>query len=84
MKTVFKYVVPFQGTTNIEISSTFELAAANMQNGVPTIWVVDADGPRRTVRLRIYATGQTVYEESSFVATIFDGHFVWHIFEIHG
>lgn len=85
MKTVFKYVVPLQGITYIEISSSFRVAAANMQHGVPTIWVVDdTEHTRRIARLGIYGTGDHVDEPSSFVATIFDGPFVWHIFEIHG
>lgn len=84
MQSVYKYIVPLNGLTQIEVQGFLRWAACSMQNNQPTVWAV-CDLRRsewHKITLSVHGTGKTVMTDSQFVGTVFDDPFVWHIFEV--
>lgn len=87
MKTIHKYRLNIDGDTYYaEIPSTATVVHVGTQDGALTIWAelpLDPPTPdwvRKTYR--VPGTGFTFPSEDVYVTTIFDGPFVWHVYEV--
>lgn len=57
---------------------------AGMQGGEVQLWAeVDTDAPKEERNFIVYGTGWEIQEENvCFIDTVFDGAFVWHVYEV--
>lgn len=80
MKTVYKYKI---GNGELQLPSGAKVLTAAIQNGDLCIWaeVDDVAIPEHRT-FYIYGTGHIVPENVCYVATVFDGPFVWHVYEV--
>lgn len=84
MFTIWKYTIPIiKDVTVHHIPVPGEILSCQMQNGVPTIWVlVSTTALAEERRFRVYGTGHRMLPHSEYVGTVQDQEFVWHIFEV--
>lgn len=79
---MFKYQV-FDGA--VEMREGAVIRAVGMQNRAIYAWAevpYDVGGERLAERtLRVVATGRDVPDPGVYLGTVFDGPFVWHIYE---
>ncbi len=84
-KTIWKFPL-LNMPYDVTMPEGSKILKVDMQGGVPTIWVgVDTDMPDEIRKFIIYGTGAVIRQEhtyASYIETVFDGPFVWHIFEI--
>lgn len=80
MITVYKYG---EGVVNMPKGAIVRKAA--MQNGRVTLWAeVDTSQPLEARTFVTYGTGWEIDEEKRcYIDTIFDGPFVWHVYEVY-
>lgn len=84
MKVIYKYEL----TNKVTLPINSIVLKAGMQNGIMCIWVLvdnnELDASERN--FEIIGTGHPFeydYLDYRFVNTVFDGPFVWHIFEVN-
>ena len=84
-KVIHKYPLQIGTKVSIDLPCIADVVKAAMQDGQPHIWVhkyVD-DKPKTAMRhFYVAATGEQMPVESQYVDTVFQGPFVWHIFEV--
>lgn len=85
MKVIYKYEL---FTKNLEfhelaLPKGTEILRVGMQHSVVTLWaLIDPDeGVWEVRRFVRYGTGHEVHGVNLYIGTVFDGPFVWHIFE---
>lgn len=84
MLTIYKYQFQIADKVAIEMPAQAQVLSVQMQNDTPTMWVkVVTDRPKELRTFLIFGTGHAMnpHFEYSYVATIQDRGFVWHIFE---
>ena len=84
MKTIYKYELAFVDRQTIDLPVNAWVLSAAMQNGSLCIWaVVDTTAVTVTTPFFVFGTGHPIppQEIISFISTVFDGPFVWHIFK---
>ena len=84
MKIVYKYPLEHL-ITNIQLAKDAKIIKANYQNGIVHLWaetqtIIEETIPRR---FRLFGTGEDIPENSIYIDTVFDGGFVWHIYELN-
>jgi hypothetical protein len=88
MRTIWKFelfemtaaVVPHRV---ISIPADARLVAVAMQGPRIFGWfVVDPSAPSEPRAYRVLGTGHDVPEDGTHVGSVFDGPFVWHVFEV--
>jgi hypothetical protein len=88
MKTIYKYPLGFNegvAETKLSLPSGFVVRQFAMQNGEPTFWAeVDTEARKSAAIFRILGTGHPIPENGHYIATCFDGPFVWHLFQLVG
>lgn len=78
MKTVYKYPM---GITLIPKGAI--IRKAGIQNGEIFLWAeVDTDAPKVHRHIYAFGTGHLIPENACFIDTVFDGAFVWHVYEV--
>lgn len=78
MKTVYKY-----RTGVIQIPKGAHILKAGMQNGEVFIWAeVDSSQPTEERSFCVCGTGHLIPKKSCYIDTVFDGDFVWHVYEV--
>lgn len=82
-KTVYKYPAPIG---EVQLPDIATIVHVGMQNGVITVWAeVPLFPPTPAWEQRsykIYGTGQPIPDNAVHVTTLFDGPFVWHLYEV--
>lgn len=90
MKTVFKYELDFRynrdGPISLRLPHGHVVRHVGHQGceGVLCLWVeVDTDLEQREVKFYAYGTGHNMYTAANktFVGTVMQGVFVWHVYE---
>ena len=81
---IYKYQITDANQGKIMMPKGAVIISAQYQNGIPTIWaVVDINQELTERRFDIYGTGMHVdMRGRCHLATVQDGIYVWHIFEI--
>ena len=80
---VWKYPIPFGGTSIYSIPDSGEIVLCGMQNGVVTLWYnCDITAEKLLVRWRVVATGEEYDpDEWTHLGSCQDGEFVWHVIQ---
>lgn len=85
MKKIFKYQLNINYPTKIELPEGSEILSVQMQHGNLFMWVLIA-GTKYIVEKRffqVFGTGHAILEKvKQYLATVQDGMFVWHVFEM--
>ncbi len=83
MKTIWKFPIEIIDHPSVQMPFGSMVLHAGAQNGNLFLWaLVDPDEPMAERCFAIYGTGRNGPESTTgYVGTIFDGSFVWHIFE---
>ena len=80
MKTVYKYKI---GSGELQLPYGAKVLTAAMQGNEICLWAeVDDEAVPEHRTFYVYGTGHIVPEDSCYVATVFDGAFVWHVYEV--
>lgn len=81
MRTVYQFAVLLDGDNIVELNRSAGIIHVGMQNMV-TFWaVVDPEAPKVRRVFRLFGTGHPVPDDYVPVGSVFDGPFVWHLFE---
>jgi hypothetical protein len=83
MRTIYKYKIN-HGLT-LKIPGLEKVLKVEIQNDEPTAWVICNPGePIKTVIFKTFETGWNMDDKSdlnmTYLDTVFEGGFVWHIF----
>lgn len=85
-KVVYKYMVPNERSTPIEMPVDSKVVHVDLQRGDLMLWVehgwVDENTPRTKRCFDVFGTGHAIPFESTYVGTFFDGPFVFHVYEV--
>lgn len=80
--TIFKYPLTRSTSQKVSMPEGAVILTAQMQGGTLCLWAkVKPDNEPTMRRIRIFGTGQYFTGEPSYIATVQDGQFVWHVFE---
>jgi hypothetical protein len=75
----------FSDSVTVPMRRSLGLQHVAMQNGVVTLWcAVDEDSSPASRTFHIAGTGHVLPQDPSYLGTVFDRQFVWHIFELLG
>jgi hypothetical protein len=78
MKTVYKYPVG-----EVQIPRGAKVLTANMQGDKVVLWAeVDTDEVLEHRTFHVYGTGHVIPDNACYIATVFEGVFVWHVYEV--
>lgn len=79
---IFKYIVPANGP--IELPAEAQILTVAMQQERMMMWaLVDDEAPKEERRFIVFGTGEVIPRGNfQWIATVQDGNFVWHLFEI--
>lgn len=82
MKTVYKYHITYDGVLQLPIGA--EILTVGMQDDRITMWaLIDSDAELEIRVFAVYGTGWQIQEPNvKFISTVFDGAYVWHLFEV--
>lgn len=83
MKTIYKYTLALTDTQVIRLPKGAEILSIQEQHGHICLWaVVDTDAEKVERFVDIVGTGNPMLTDmrTSFVATVQQGVFVWHVF----
>lgn len=82
MKTVYKYHITHDGVHQLPIGA--EILTVGMQDDRITMWaLIDSDAELETRVFAAHGTGWQIEDSNiKFISTIFDGDYVWHLFEV--
>lgn len=83
---IYKYPLSLrEAKTLVKMPRDAVVRHVGMQNGDVTIWAeVLPDNPTVTRTFHVFGTGHPITTEpgsTDFVGTVFDGPFVWHVFD---
>ena len=80
---IWKFDVPIQGVSLVEMPASATLLSVKFQGGVLRAWaIVSPDNPPGVRVFHIYGTGHEVSESpGQFIATVGEGIFIWHVFD---
>lgn len=82
MQTVFKYDIPHEDECQIDMPAGAELLSVGCQIDGLKLWArVDPRAPFETRVFKLRGTGHEIEESCAYVGTMFEGPFVWHLFE---
>lgn len=84
MKTIWKYTLDRVDLRWLEMPVGAKILHVAMQNGEVTIWAVVLPNAEREKRaFRVVGTGNPFPDADKWahIGTVFDGPFVWHVFE---
>lgn len=82
MKTIWKWQLERTDQQTIRMPQGAAILSASKQNGSLTIWAeVETDSPTEDRTVFIVGTGNPKPTTGRFIASVFDGPFVWHVFE---
>lgn len=80
MKRVYKYRIE---DLDVLIPEGAEFCHLGFQGDELYIWfLVDPAKPVKARKFRIHGTGSPISDDRKFIGTVFDGPFVWHVFEL--
>jgi len=82
MLVIYKYPLPLPniGEFNLEIPKWFAFISAQLQDGIPYLWVrVDKDEEVASIALHWVATGARVDKDWVYIATIQFGNEFYHL-----
>ena len=82
MKTIYKYSAHSGAPVPMPIGA--EIVSADVRDGKITIWaLIDTEAETEQRRFIYVGTGFDVseLESTQYIGTVFDGPFVWHVFE---
>ena len=79
MKTVYKYRLG-----DIQLPVGAKVLTAGVQGGEFYLWAeVDTDQPLEERHFVVYGTGWEITDSNRcYIATLFEGAFVWHVYEV--
>lgn len=82
MKTIWKYEVGLgQTTITIPVGSIIVSAGLDPATGGLAVWAeVESDSPTETLEITVAGTGKK-RPRGSFVGSVMQGPFMWHIYE---
>lgn len=83
MDTIWKF--PLERTDNqlIKVTKGARILSAKMQHGVPCLWIqLDPKAPQEDMEIIIRGTNHPIDREMhlTFIDTLIDNQFVWHVF----
>lgn len=85
MKVIYKYTVPNERGTAIELPVDSQVVHVGLQRGDLMLWIehgaVDANTRRAPRHFDVFGTGHEIPDDSRYVGTFFDGPFVFHVYE---
>lgn len=83
---IYKFPLQPLGETAVTVltlPSGALLRAAAMQHGQLCLWMqVNRNNAPQARTFQVVGTGQPIPGNANFIATVQDGSFVWHVFEI--
>lgn len=90
MSVIYKYQLDLSKTVSHEMPEGAEILTVGLQQHEIILWARVAlerrghEGPKETRTFRIYGTGHPIQDETEveYIGTLYDGPFVWHVFEI--
>lgn len=87
IRAIYKYPLPLTGVpSSLDLPVGSRVLTAQMQGGNLFIWAeVDPEAPIESRFFRIFATGLhhgVDFSRYLYLATIQDGPFVWHVYEM--
>lgn len=83
MKKIYKYIVDSDGYVNLPTDSKFK--KLGLQMGILCLWYeIDTEfkDSLHTNRFKMFATGEEIPKGTIYYDTIFDGPFVWHVYQV--
>jgi hypothetical protein len=83
MNTIYKYPLTLQYSQVVSMPKGAKILSCQMQGDVICLWAtVDPSQPNFPRYITIYETGQKVHStESTYLGTVLEHQFVWHVFE---
>ena len=84
MKNIIYKYQPFRFSNgSVVMEDGAKIVKLGMQDGIITFWaIVEAGVELRERQFHTVGTGQIITKDNwKYVGTVFDGNFVWHIFE---
>lgn len=84
MKTVFKY--PLSGQDSVFMPKGARILHGELQDGMMTLWaLVERNAAMEIRHFAVYGTGHDIDDTHwhEHISTVFNGPFVWHVFEVH-
>ena len=83
MKTIYKYDVPFEDHPIVQMPDGAVILAFQLQMGSGlVVWaIVDTEAPIQLRQLELCGTGHPLGEVGTYIGTVQQGRFVWHLFE---
>ena len=88
MQTIYKYTLEFADDQTIELTENYQILNVAEQHGMLNLWsIVDTEGPKVPVKIRIFGTGHGFREaKNEFLihlgTVVMTAGFVWHIFQV--
>lgn len=81
---IFKYALEIEDKQYIEMPKDCDILDAQFQGGTLCVWaMVEPENAMRRIQFRIYGTGHPLPDNfGTYVATVQQGHLVWHLFVI--
>ena len=80
--TIYKYKFNIGDTLELTLPGGAEVIHWDVQYGMLCVWAkVNPDNPVQVQRFELRYTGHPLGDVGKHLATIFDGPFVWHVFE---
>ena len=83
-QTIAKYILPAgPSITHIEMPRGSTVLHVHMQGDDLCLWaLVDYDRPTEQRTFAVHGTGREIENAGSYIGTVHDQEFVWHVFEI--
>ena len=85
MQTIWNFPFALSGSIEIQLPEGARIIHVGMRGESPCLWaMVNTKVPMKLRRFRVFGTGHPIPELShdQFIGTVFQGCFVWHIFEV--
>lgn len=87
MKTIYKYPLILKERQQIELPTSAKFLSLQVQDGTPTIWCMVDTSMQSTYMASVYIFGTghevTCSEDCTFLGTVQQGSYVWHVFTPH-
>lgn len=90
MRTIHKFIVPFASQAVNELppmpanpAAPIRFVGLDPRSGLPAVWIEvhTDDNPDPGRRMVVYGTGHEIPPDLTYVGSLIDGSFVWHVFE---
>ena len=86
MKVIYKYKLDVTDRQSLQLPKSYQILKVDMQNGVLCLWaLVDPDNDSVCCTIDIIGTGHAGIDDNTprrHLNSVFDGPFVWHVFEV--